>query len=110
MGLNFGSEPAGAPVKEVGVTVVSHARKLGLDAFGDGTDAKLSFFKKYGAVTQTTAQTAFMPSGSNGVRCLGLLLRAFVGRCFLEKHASRSPTLRLAFYSCEWTHACRVWE
>ena len=115
----------------LGMRVVSHARILGVDAYGAGAARqrrtqyarltkikkripKVQFYKKYGAITSKIAKAGLMPSGLRGVRCMGLpptRLKAFrttVGRCLPGKHAGRSLTWRLAMHECDPTHTCRV--
>ena len=117
--------------KALGMRVVSHARILGVDAYGAGAarqrrtqNARLTkikkrvpkdqFYKKYGAITSKIAKAGLMPSGLHGVKCMGMpptRLKAFrttVGRCLPGKHAGRSLTWRLAMHECDPTHTCRV--
>ena len=75
--------------KALGMRVVSHARILGVDAYGAGAVRqrrtqyarltkikkrmpKVKFYKKYGAITSKIAKAELMPSGPHGVRCMGL--------------------------------------
>ena len=75
--------------KALGMRVVSHARILGVDAFGAGAVRqrrtqyarltkikkrmpKVKFCKKYGAITSNIAKAGLMPSGLYGVRCMGM--------------------------------------
>ena len=90
--------------KALGMRVVSHARILGVDAYGAGAARqrrtqyarltkikngmpKVKFYKKYGAITSKIAKVGLMPGGLHGVRCMGMpptRLKAFrttVGRC-----------------------------
>ena len=117
--------------KALGMRVVSHARILGVDAYGAGAARqhrtqharltkirkrmpKVQFYKKYGAMTNKIAKAGLMPSALHGVRCMGMpptRLKAFrttVGRCLPGKHAGRSLTWRLAMHECDPTHTCRV--
>ena len=109
--------------RALGMRVLSHARILGIDAYGAGAARQLSaesntrlltkikkrmpkvqFCKKYGAFTSKIAKAGLMPSGLHGVRCMGMTstrLKAFrttIGRCLPGKHAGRSLTWRLAMY------------
>ena len=113
--------------KALGTRVVSHARILGVDAYGAGAArlrrtqhsrltkikkkmTKVKSYKKYGAITSKIAMAGLMPSGLHGVRCMGLppsRLKAFrttVGRCLPSKHAGRSLTWRPATHECDPTH------
>ena len=117
--------------KALGMRVVSHARILGVDAFGAGSARqrrtqyarltkirkrmpKVQFYKKYGAMTNKIVKAGLMPSALHGVRCTGMpptRLKAFrttVGRCLPGKHVGRSLTWRLAMHECDPTHTCRV--
>ena len=118
--------------KALGMRVVSHARILGIDAYGAGAARqrrtqygrltkikrrmpRVKFYKKYGAITSKIAKAGLAPSGLHGVRCVGMpptrLMKAFrttIGRCLSGKHTGRSLTWRLAVHQCNPMHACRV--
>ena len=117
--------------KALGMRVVSHARILGIDAYGAGAARqrrtqygrltkikkrmpKVKFYMKYGAVTSEIAKAGLMPSGLHGVRCMGMpptRLKAFrttIGRACQAKHAGRFLTWRRAVHQCDPTHPCRA--
>ena len=71
--------------KALGMRVVSHARILGIDAYGAGAArqprsqygllskikkrmTKVKFYKKFGAVASRIAKVGLAPSGLHGVR------------------------------------------
>ena len=111
--------------------VVSHARTLGIDAYGAGATRqrrkqyerltkikkrmpKVKFYKKYGVITSKSAKAGLAPSGLHGVRCMGVPLTRLkalgttIGRCLPGKHAGRSVNWWLAGHQCDPIHPCRV--
>ena len=105
--------------KALGMRVVTHARILGVDAFGVGGARrrrtqyawltkirkrmpKVQFYKKYGAMTSKIAKAGLMPSALHTIRCMGMpptRLKAFrttIGRCLPGKHAGRRTFTHLA--------------
>ena len=118
-------------IKALGTRVVSHARNLGIDAYGVGTARqrktqcgrlakinkrmpKVKSCRKYGAITIKIAKAGLIPSGLHGMRCVGMpptrvkAFRTTIGRCLLGKHGGRSLTWPLAIRECDPIHACRV--
>ena len=94
--------------KALGMRVVSHARILGVDAFGVGGARRRR--TQYGRLTKIKKRMPKVQFYKHEVWPPTRLKasRTTVGRCLPGKHAGRSLTWRLAMYECDPTHTCRV--